>query len=204
MQTVMGTMLQLPTMLVSARLASAFSLAVELHGDHLRKGTGVPYLTHLMAVSGLVGEHGGDEDLMIAGLLHDALEDRPDRITSAEMVRRFGWRVGRVVEGCSDCQSRPKPPWEKRKREFLARLHGESGDVKLVAAADKLHNATTLLRDAQGMGDAHWSRFNAPKEMQCWYLRSCVTALRDGWRNDILIGLEEKVVGLEKLCGVGP
>lgn len=189
-------------MLASVRLASAFSLAVELHGDHIRKGTGVPYLTHLMMVSAMVGEYGGDEDLMIAALLHDALEDRPDRISLPEIVHRFGWRVGRVVEGCSDCQSKPKPPWEQRKRAFLERLRTESGDVKLVAAADKLHNANTLLRDAQHMGDDLWRRFNAPKDKQCWYLRSCVVALKDGWWNDILNALDETVTGLETLCSV--
>jgi len=189
-------------MLASVRLASAFSLAVELHGDHIRKGTGVPYLTHLMMVSAMVGEYGGDEDLMIAALLHDSLEDRPERISLPEIVHRFGWRVGRVVEGCSDCQSKPKPPWEQRKRAFLERLRTESGDVKLVAAADKLHNANTLLRDAQHMGDDLWSRFNAPKDKQCWYLRSCVVALKDGWWNDILIALDETVTGLETLCAV--
>jgi (p)ppGpp synthase/HD superfamily hydrolase len=189
-------------MLASVRLTSAFSLAVELHGDHIRKGTGVPYLTHLMMVSAMVGEYGGDEDLMIAALLHDALEDRPELISLPEIVHRFGWRVGRVVEGCSDCQSKPKPPWEQRKRAFLDRLRTESADVKLVAAADKLHNANTLLRDAQHMGDDLWRRFNAPKDKQCWYLRSCVVALKDGWWNDILTALDETVTGLETLCSV--
>lgn len=188
-------------MFPTVRLASAFALAVELHGDHIRKGTGVPYLTHLMAVSGLVGEFGGDEDLMIAGLLHDTLEDRPDRITREEIVRRFGWRVGRVVEGCSDCNGWPKPPWRERKVAFIARLRDESGDVKLVAAADKLHNATTLLRDLRRLGDDLWHRFNAPKDQQCWYLRGCVDALRHGWHNDILLSLDETVTALEVLCG---
>ena len=84
-------------MMVSARLVSAFTLAVQVHGDHVRKGTGVPYLTHLMAVSSLVAEYGGDEDLMIAALLHDTLEDRPDRITLPQIIARFGSRVGHVV-----------------------------------------------------------------------------------------------------------
>lgn len=191
-------------MIVSARLASAFSLAVQLHHDHLRKGSGVPYLTHLMAVSATVGEFGGDEDLMIAGLLHDALEDRPDRITLPDIIRQYGWRVGRVVEGCSDCQVSPKPPWEERKQAFLRRLRNESADVKLVAAADKLHNAGTLLRDVTRVGDSFWDRFNAPKERQCWYLRSCVDALEDGWWNDILLDLDRTVARLEQTSGVKP
>ena len=183
------------------RLIDAFALAAEIHGDHVRKGTGVPYVTHLMMVSALVGEFGGDEDLMIGALLHDALEDRPERITPQEITRRFGWRVCNVVVGCSDCQSKPKPPWEQRKRAFVTRLQHESADVKLVAAADKLHNASTLVHDVRIHGDAVWSRFNAPKDRQCWYLRSCVDALRDGWDNPIIDQLDRTVTELERLCG---
>ncbi len=189
-------------MAVSERLSNAFSLTRTLHGDQIRKGTGVPYLTHLMFVSALVGEYGGDEDLMIAGLLHDALEDQPDRITLPQIIDRFGWRVGRVVEGCSDCQSLPKPPWEGRKRAFVQRLRNESADVKLVAAADKLHNCGTFVRDIQRLGNGLWARFNAPKEKQCWYFRSCVDALFHGWRNDILVELNRSVSELETLCNI--
>lgn len=195
-------MLHCRAMMVSARLVSAFSLAVQVHGDHVRKGTGVPYLTHLMAVSSLVAEYGGDEDLMIAALLHDTLEDRPDRITLPQIIARFGWRVGHVVHGCTDSHQLPKLPWEQRKTVFLERLHRESADVKLVAAADKLHNASSLLRDARILGDSHWARFNASKERQCWYLRSCVEALRDGWSNEIVVTLKQTVENLERLCGI--
>ncbi|MCU0691954.1 MAG: HD domain-containing protein [Polyangiaceae bacterium] len=190
-------------MLVPDRIASAFALAAEVHVDHVRKGSGVAYLTHLMAVSALVGEHGGDEDLMIAALLHDVLEDRPDRVDLATIIRRFGWRVGHVVVGCSDCLGKPKPPWEQRKRAFLARLPGASSDVKLVVAADKLHNVSALLGDFASHGDVVWNKYNAPKERQCWYLRGCVEALRSGWSNDILEALDSSVSRLELACGLG-
>jgi len=187
-------------MALSDRFSHALTLSFDLHRNQIRKGTGVPYLTHLMAVCSLVGEYGGDEDLMIAALLHDSLEDCSERITLPEIVERFGWRVGKVVEAASDSRSTPKPPWDGRKRAFIERLRGEYGDVKLVVSADKLHNATTMLRDAKLLGDVHWTRFNASKEKQCWYLRSCLTALRHGWGNAILTRLEDTVCGLEIHC----
>lgn len=191
-------------MIDASRLGAAFALTISVHGDQRRKGDGVPYLTHLMAVSALVGEFGGDEDLMIAGLLHDALEDQPHRITLAEITERFGWRVARVVEGCSDCRAKPKPPWEDRKHAFLERLPLQGPDVRLVTAADKLHNATSLVRAVRDQGDAAWAVYNAPKQRQCWYLRSCVTALRSGWSHPIVDALDATVSELERLCGLGP
>ena len=175
---------------VTDRLSEAFRLTVSLHGKQIRKGTGVSYITHLMAVSSLVGEYGGDEDLMIAGLLHDSLEDCFDRIGLADIVAQFGERVGRVVQGCSDCCGRPKPSWEQRKQAFVKRLATEPADIKLVAAADKLHNASCLLRDTLLHGTSHWERFNAPKDRQAWYLQACLEALALGWDNPILMALD--------------
>lgn len=188
-------------MILSNRFGEALQLALRLHGDQLRKGTDVPYFTHLMAVSALVGEYGGDEDLMIAALLHDALEDRPDQVTQEQITAQFGWRVTQTVLGCSDCTSKPKPAWEPRKRAYLERLRTTSADIKLVAAADKLHNGRALVRDAHVQGEAMWARFNAGKDQQCWYLRECLNALRDGWSNPILHELEETHRALEAVCG---
>ena len=190
-------------MLNRARFSSALNLAVELHADQSRKGSGIPYMTHLMAVCALVGEHDGDEDLMIAALLHDSLEDRPDRIALPAIVARFGWRVGSVVRGCTDCHSFPKPPWEQRKQAFVERLRGESSDVKLVVAADKLHNANCWVLDLDRFGEDHWRCFNASKERICWYMLACLDALRSGFENRILDRLEVAVRALEICCNAG-
>jgi (p)ppGpp synthase/HD superfamily hydrolase len=192
-----------PSMTVPSRMQQALSMACSVHFDQRRKGTGVPYLTHLLAVSALVGEYGGDEDQMIAALLHDSLEDRPDRVNAAVLTETFGWRVARIVLGCSDCVSHPKPPWEQRKRAYLQSLRAEPPDVKLVSAADKLHNTRALIRDLGASGDAMWLRFNANKDKQCWYLRSCVEVLSDGFSHPILQELEGAVATLQKLCGLG-
>ena len=186
----------------TSRLGAAFALVVDIHGGQKRKGNGVPYLTHLMAVSALVGEFGGDEELMIAGLLHDALEDQPHRIDAAQIAAHFGWRVAYTVIGCSDCNTHPKPPWEERKQAFLKRLAASCVDVRFVAAADKLHNTRSFVSAVRERGDAAWSAYNAPKERQCWYLRGCVDALRCGWEHPIVNELELVVAELERLCGV--
>jgi (p)ppGpp synthase/HD superfamily hydrolase len=184
------------------RLQEALALAARVHGDQRRKGTGIPYITHLLAVCALVGEHGGDEDQMIAALLHDTLEDRPELVSLASLAEQFGWRVANIVLGCSDCTSKPKPPWAERKRAYVAHLRTDGADIKLVSCADKLHNARALVRDLRTVGPVMWSRFNASAEEQCWYLRECVRALADGWSHPMLGELDETVGALERACGV--
>jgi GTP pyrophosphokinase len=180
-------------------MEQALVTAHRIHFDQRRKGTGIPYLTHLMAVCALVGEYGGDQDQMIAALLHDTLEDRPDRISRETLIELFGWRVAHIVVGCSDCTSKPKPPWEPRKRSYLDRLRRDDPTVKLVVTADKVHNTRALVRDYRTVGEAMWLRFNADKHQQCWYLRACVEALSDGWSHSILSDFELIVIELENL-----
>src|SRR5690606_29786959 len=116
-------------------------LAMELHHWQTRKGTDIPYVTHLWAVAALVGEYGGDEEQVIAALLHDAIEDQGDKMTFEQIRERFGKTVVDIVRGCTDAETIPKPPWKIRKQHYLAHLTTGSPHVKLVSAADKLHNA---------------------------------------------------------------
>lgn len=134
----------------SPRFAQAFEWAASIHRQQVRKGTSIPYITHLMAVSAIVGECGGDEDQMIAALLHDAMEDQG--VTRQEAEQRFGKRVADIVEGCTDTIERPKPPWRQRKERYLAHLLDADSDTKLVSAADKLHNARSILGDLRVIG----------------------------------------------------
>src|ERR1035438_9577292 len=128
---------------VSPRMADAVEFAVRAHGDQVRKGTTIPYVSHLLGVAALVLEGGGDEDLAIAGLLHDVLEDTS--ATAAKVEEAFGPRVAAVVEGCSDTQEKPKPPALERKQLYLEHLEQEDADPLPVSLADKLHNARSLL-----------------------------------------------------------
>jgi (p)ppGpp synthase/HD superfamily hydrolase len=159
---------------MTPRLADALAFAVRAHGSQTRKGGDVPYVSHLLAVAALVLEAGGDEDMAIAGLLHDSLEDTPT--TSAEIEAAFGRRVAAIVEGCTDTQEKPKPLWRPRKERYLAHLRAPEtpADVLVVSRADKLHNAQSMLRDVRHVGAGFWSRFNAGVDEQLWYLGELV------------------------------
>lgn len=154
---------------LTERFAQALVYAFQLHHDQRRKGSHRPYFAHLMGVSALVVEHGGDEDQAIAGLLHDALEDRGDRTSAVELERRFGARVRRIVEACSDTQESPKPPWKERKEAYLEHLEQADADALLVSLADKLYNARTIADDLLVDGEPVWKRFGAGRDGQLWY-----------------------------------
>ena len=119
-------------------------------------------------------EYGGDEDTAIAALLHDVVEDAGGQPRLADVRARFGAAVADIVEGCSDADTIPKPPWRGRKERYIARLTGESAAVQLVSAADKLHNARSLLADHFEMGPALWDRFSGGREGTLWYYRTLV------------------------------
>jgi (p)ppGpp synthase/HD superfamily hydrolase len=187
-------------------MIAAFAFAAELHEKQYRKDSGIPYLSHLMAASSLVLEHGGDEDQAIAALLHDALEDQGDSYPGGveglrrEIERRFGAGVILIVEGCTDSDTLPKPPWRARKEAYIAHLATAPTEVLRVSAADKLHNARSILSDYREIGDVLWNRFTADREQVLWYYRSLVEAFRDaGAPPTLLRELEHTVDALERL-----
>src|SRR5579859_2794514 len=122
------------------RFLRAFLFAAEKHSGQTRKASTIPYIAHLMGVASLVLEAGGDEDLAIAALLHDVVEDCGGAPMLREVRRRFGARVAKVVDGCTDAYDVPKPPWRERKDSYIARLKKEDAETRLVSAADKLNN----------------------------------------------------------------
>ncbi len=133
---------------LTGRFDLAFQLASGLHHEQRRKGTEIPYISHLMSVAALVLEAGGDEDQAIAALLHDAMEDQGGPPTLETIRRLFGDRVAGIVKECSDSESEHpenKLPWHQRKQAYLAKLTAASPDALLVSVADKLHNARTIL-----------------------------------------------------------
>lgn len=185
------------------RLDEAFALARELHGKQLRKGTKIPYLSHLMAVASLVIENGGGEDETIAALLHDAAEDQGGEPTLEKIRQCFGPRVAEIVDGCTDTYEDPKPEWKGRKEGFLKRLAAASPSVRLVAAADKLHNARAVLADFRAIGEDVWKRFNAPKAEVLWYHRAVTEALKEAGPSPLVEELDRVVTELERLASAG-
>jgi (p)ppGpp synthase/HD superfamily hydrolase len=154
------------------KLQRAFAYAAKMHVGQARKATTVPYLSHLMAVSSLVLEAGGDEEMAIAALLHDVVEDCGGMPRLQEIRKQFGARVARIVEGCTDSFTEPKPDWIERKRGYLAEVKHADDETRLVSASDKLHNVRTILADYRKDGDAIWERFKGRKDGTLWYYRA--------------------------------
>ena len=159
---------------LTARFDEALALALRLHRDQKRKGTDLPYFTHLMAVTAMVIEDGGDEDQAIAALLHDAAEDQGGEKTLETIRLQFGERVSEIVRGCSDTFEMPKPPWRNRKESYLEHLRVASVEVRRVSLADKVHNARSTLYDLQRVGEIVWERFRGGKEGTMWYYQALV------------------------------
>jgi GTP pyrophosphokinase len=200
-----------PIAVLTERFDRALAYAARLHRDDVRKGSGIPYLSHLLSVAALVIEDGGSEDEAIAGLLHDALEDHPEATDRATLRREFGERVLALVEGCTDTPEDyaggQKPPWKERKEAYIAHVLGaDEGGVR-VSLADKVHNARAILADYRRIGDALWTRFNVgrptPQEVRgevLWYYRSLAASFRAAGASAYLIEeLERTLDTLERV-----
>lgn len=170
---------------LTPRFDEALCFASELHRTQLRKGTQIPYVAHLLGVTALVLEVGGDEDEAIGALLHDAVEDQGGRPTLERIRERFGSRVAAIVEGCTDSEVEPKPPWRERKEAYIAHLPQATPSIWRVSCADKLHNCRAILRDRRQLGDALWKRFNGGKAGTLWYYRALADTF-DGLLHDAL------------------
>ena len=157
--------------MLTDRFDRALLYATHVHGGQVRKATSIPYIAHLLAVAATVLEYGGDEDLTIAALLHDSVEDQGGKARLNDVRNRFGERVARIVEGCSDSladtgKGEPKADAKTRRQAYLAHLREADEDNLRVSLADKVHNARAILRDLrkQDVGEKIWSRFSQPKE----------------------------------------
>ena len=159
-------------MTLSDKYREALILAFDLHRFQERKGSGVPYMAHVLGVSSLVIENGADEDTAIAALLHDTVEDQGGHSTLADVRERFGERVATIVQGCTESAEDPKPPWRERKERYLEHLKTASPEVQLVAASDKLYNLQSILADHAVVGEGLWDRFSGGREGVLWYYRA--------------------------------
>lgn len=187
--------------MLTSRFDSAFVFAHQLHVAQRRKGTEIPYAAHLMAVAAIVLEHGGTEDEAIAALLHDAVEDQGGDAARREIARRFGVGVAAIVDGCTDAETIPKPPWRNRKEAYIAHLAAASPSVRLVSAADKLHNARAILSDYQRLGEALWGRFTGGRDGTLWYYRALVEAFGAFGTSPLLEELDRTVSELHRVVG---
>jgi HD domain len=187
---------------LSPRFEDALVYATRVHAVQVRKGTGIPYVAHLLAVASIVLEDGGDEDEAVAALLHDAVEDQGGNARLRKIRERYGDKVADIVLECSDTDVMPKPAWRKRKLDYIAHVAGASPGAVRVSLADKLHNARAVLYDYRRLGEELWERFN-PEADQLWYYRSLVDAF--GARSDgpMVEELGRVVAELEQVAAMG-
>jgi (p)ppGpp synthase/HD superfamily hydrolase len=187
------------------RFDRALLYATHVHGGQVRKKTSTPYVAHLLAVAATVLEYGGDEDLAIAALLHDSAEDQGGKARLEDVRNRFGERVARIVEACSDsladtAKGEPKADWRERKEAYLADLRKADEDILRVSLADKVHNARAILRDLRkpDIGEEVWARFTQPKEQTLWYYRSLANRFCERLPGQLATELREIVEVLER------
>jgi len=166
---------------LSIRFDHALLFAAQVHRNQERKKSGVPYISHLLGVAAIVLDYGGDEDMGIAALLHDAAEDHGGKAMLAVISQMFGPRVAKIVDGCTDSygdEGKNKPKWYPRKLRYIRRMRHEDAETRFVSAADKLYNARAILRDVRQYGDSAFGSFSAPKAKVLWYYRSLVREYR--------------------------
>nr|WP_246754288.1 HD domain-containing protein [Bradyrhizobium diazoefficiens] len=150
----------------------ALVYASDLHRTQVRKGSGTPYIAHLLSVSSRVLSAGGTEVQAIAGLLHDAAEDQGGAETLAKIKSKFGHEVAQIVADCTDSWVEPKPAWRPRKEAYISSLPSKATSSLLVSLADKVDNAEAILNDYRAIGDSLWERFTGGREGTIWYYRA--------------------------------
>jgi GTP pyrophosphokinase len=193
-------MAKLKSVKLGPRFLRAFDFAAEKHAGQTRKASTTPYIAHLMGVASLVLEFGGDEDLAIAALLHDVVEDCGGAPMLKEVRRRFGGRVAKIVEGCTDSDTYPKPPWRERKENYIRHLKSADADTRLVSAADKLHNVRSIISDYREVGESIWARFSGERDGTLWYYRALLEEFFRRKPNRLIRELELAVEELEALA----
>ncbi len=193
------------TTILTERFDRAVVYATHVHGGQLRKGTTIPYITHLLAVAAAVLEFGGSEDLAIAGLLHDAVEDQGGMPRLVDIRNRFGDRVADIVCSCSDSTANTlaghqKETWTIRKKRYLEHLLTADQDTLLISLCDKAHNARAILRDLRNpaVGAAVWQRFKSSKHETIWFYRELADLFCRRLPGPLAEELKEIVDGIEK------
>ncbi|MGC2107893.1 MAG: HD domain-containing protein [Candidatus Korobacteraceae bacterium] len=194
---------------LTTRFDHALLFAAQVHRDQDRKKSGIPYLSHLLGVASIVLDYGGDEEMAIAALLHDAVEDHGGRPMLKIIDQIFGPRVAKIVDGCTDSYAedpRKKESWDRRKLRYLRRVRHEDAETRFVSAADKLYNVRAVLRDLRYDGESAFTRFSVPKAKTLWYYRSLVREYRLGGvthrLKPLIDDLDRVVTEVEHLSGL--
>ena len=185
----------------SRNFEKALVYATRVHGRQKRKQTGIPYIAHILGVAAIAMEYGANEKEAIAALLHDAVEDGGGAKRLRDIERKFGKRVAKIVDGCTDTDETPKPPWLERKKAYIAHLPQTDSGTRLVSASDKLHNTRAILADLRKEGPKVFDRFNGKTNGTLWYYRTLVTTFRQfGDHCELIDELNRVVTEIEGLA----
>ena len=187
---------------LTERFEEALVYSTQLHASQKRKAANIPYIAHLLGVTSLVLEDGGNEDEAIAALLHDAVEDQGGKKTLDEIRRRFGERVAMIVQGCTDSYTLPKPPWQERKDNYIDHLRRAIPELRRVSVADKVYNARAILKTYRQIGEITWERFNGGRVGTLWYYRTLVSIFKQTGDDFMTAELERVVSELERLVNM--
>ena len=159
----------------SPQIYKAINTAARLHDGQERKGDDLPYIVHPVSVALILMEHTNDEEVLMAGILHDTIEDTG--YTKEQMEEEFGARVTQLV---LDVTELPKPlSWQERKDAYLEHLEGAGHEARLICAADKLHNLQSMLAAVEKLGDEAYKHFNAPMDKKLWFYEECLKILQN-------------------------
>lgn len=183
--------------LLTDRFDQALVFASRVHRPQRRKGTDVPYVSHLLAVCALVLEHGGNEDQAITALLHDAPEDQGGEDMFGRIRDEFGTRIASLVAACGEPPALKDASWRERKEAFLRNLVDAPADARIVVAADKVHNLTCLLNDLRLLGDVVFDRFNGGNAGTLWYYGRLAETLAPRVPSSLALRLTESVRALQ-------
>ena len=191
-------------MKLSRKFEQALTYATRVHGGQLRKKTRIPYIAHILGVTAIAMEYGATETEAVGALLHDAVEDAGGAKRLRDIERKFGKAVAKIVDGCTDTDQTPKPPWLARKQAYIAHLKHAPVSIQIVSASDKLHNLRAILMDYRTEGDKLWSRFNGGKHGTLWYYGALLAAFPGGSRlAPLLAELDRTLTTLEALANNG-
>ena len=191
-------------MVLSKDFERALAYATRIHGGQLRKETRIPYIAHILGVTAIALEYGATETEAMGALLHDAVEDCGGARRLRDIEGKFGKAVAKIVDGCTDTDQMPKPPWTTRKQAYIAHLRHASVSIQIVSAADKLHNVRAILMDYRTERDKLWTRFNGGKEGTLWYYAALLGAFRRSKRlAPLLAEIDRTLTVLEAIANHG-
>jgi (p)ppGpp synthase/HD superfamily hydrolase len=190
-------------MRLSRKFEQALVYATRIHAGQMRKKTRIPYIAHILGVTSIALEYGADETEAIGALLHDAVEDCGGAKRLRDIERKFGKAVAKIVDGCTDTDQTPKPPWLQRKKAYVAHVSHAPQGVQLVSASDKLHNVRSALMAYRRDGEKLWDRFKGGKQGTLWYYRALVSAFAGKRVEPLVRELDRVLTQVERLSNNG-